>query len=104
MFKMMYKNAFSEPALPSSKIMMSSNGVPVEDRKFLHILEKGTVKKNDHYLVMPNNRIQALRRLKCLKRRFLKDKRFFHNYKNFMNGLLIKEYAKRSDMSPLGKT
>ena len=94
--------------------MMSSNGVPVEDRKFLHILEKGTVKKNDHYiihllfqgdnLVIPNNRIQALRRLKCLKRRFLKDKRFFHNYKNFMNRLLIKEYAKRSDMSPLGKT
>ena len=94
--------------------MMSSNGVPVEDRKFLHILQKGTVKKNYHYvvplsfrddnLVIPNNRIQALRRLKCLKRRFLKDKRFFHSYKNFMNRLLIKEYAKRSDMSPLGKT
>ena len=94
--------------------MMSSNGVPVEDRKFLHILQKGTVKKNYHYvvplsfrddnLVIPNNRIQALRRLKCLKRRFLKDKRFFHSYKNLTNRLLIKEYAKRSDMSPLGKT
>ena len=85
MFKMMYKNDFNEPALPSSKVVMSINEVSVEDRKFLHILEKGTVKKNDHYivplpfrngnLVMSNNRIQSLRRLKCLKRRFLKDKK-----------------------------
>ena len=114
MFKMMYKNDFGEPALPSSKIMMSSNEVSVEDRKFLHILEKGTVRKNDHYavplpfwddnLVMLNNGIHALRRVKCLKRRFLKDKRFFQDYKNFMNDLLIKGYANRSDVSPLGKT
>ena len=31
MFKMMYKNDLSEPALPSSKIMMSSNEVSAED-------------------------------------------------------------------------
>ena len=31
MFKMMYKNDFSEPVLPSSRIMMSSNEVSVED-------------------------------------------------------------------------
>ena len=31
--------------------MMSSNKVSVEDRKFLHILEKGDVKKDDHYVV-----------------------------------------------------
>ena len=43
-FKMMYKNDLSEPALPSSKIMMSSSELSVE----LHILEKGTVKKDDH--------------------------------------------------------
>ena len=30
-FKIMYKNDFSEPALPSSGIMMSSNEVPAED-------------------------------------------------------------------------
>ena len=68
------------------------------------------MKKDDHYvvpllfwdenLVMPNNRTQALRRLKCLKRRFLKDRRFFQDYKNSMNDLLIKAYAKRSDISP----
>ena len=40
----MYKNDLSEPALPSSKIMMSSSELSVE----LHILEKATVKKDDH--------------------------------------------------------
>ena len=102
MFKVMYKNNFSEPALPSSKVMMSSNEVSIEDRKFLHILEKGTVKKDIHYvvplpfwdenLVMPNNRIQALRRLKCLKR-FLRDKRFPQDYlkiTNLIAGAMIK--------------
>ena len=48
MLKMMYKNDFSEPVVPSNKIMVSSSEVSVEDRKFLHILEKGTVKKDGH--------------------------------------------------------
>ena len=47
----MQKNEFSEPGLPSSKIMMRSSEVSVEDQKFLHILEKGTVMKDDHYVV-----------------------------------------------------
>ena len=51
MFKIMYKNDFSEPALPSSGIMMSSNEVPAEHRKFLYIMEKRTLKKGDHYVV-----------------------------------------------------
>ena len=64
-----HKNDFSELALPSSKIMTSSRDVCLEDQKFLHILEKGNVKKDDHYLIplpfrdenllMPNNRIQT---------------------------------------------
>ena len=69
MIKMIYRNDISERA----KIMMSKGEVSIEDRKFLHILEKGTAKKVYHYvvplsfwyenLVMPKNRIQALRRL-----------------------------------------
>ena len=31
--------------------MMRSSEVSVEDQKFLHILEKGTVMKDDHYVV-----------------------------------------------------
>ena len=46
----------------------------------------------------------AKQQLKCLKRRLLRDKRFFQDYKNFKIDVLIKGYAKRSDMSPLRKT
>ena len=58
----------------------------------LHNLVKGTVNKGDHYvvpllfqdknLVMPNNSIQALRRLKFLKRQLLRDKVFSRIIKN----------------------
>ena len=58
----------------------------------LHSLVKGTVNKGDHYvvpllfqdknLVMPNNSIQALRRLKFLKRQLLRDKVFSRIIKN----------------------
>ena len=58
----------------------------------LHNLAKGTVNKGDHYvvpllfqdknLVIPNNSIQALRRLKFLKRQLLRDKVFSRIIKN----------------------
>ena len=51
MLKMSYKIYFSKPALPSSRIMMSSNEVSVEDQQFLYLLEKGTVKKHNHCVV-----------------------------------------------------
>ena len=44
-FKMMYKNDFSEPAHLSRRIMMSSKEVSEEDRTFLYILEKETEKR-----------------------------------------------------------
>ena len=47
----MYNNDINEPALPSSRIMMSSNEVSAEDQKFLYTMEKGTRKKDDHYVV-----------------------------------------------------
>ena len=45
MFKMMYKNDFSEPAHRSRRIMMSSKEVSGEDRTFQYILEKETEKR-----------------------------------------------------------
>ena len=45
MFKMMYKNDFSEPAHLSRRIMMSSKEVSGEDRTFQYILEKETEKR-----------------------------------------------------------
>ena len=33
-----------------------------------------------------------------LKRRFLKDQKFFDDYKKFMDNLLVKDYAKQSEV------
>ena len=108
MFKMMYKSFFF-------KMNYEEQQESVIRRPNVSVyFGKGTVKKDVHYviplpfrnenLVMPNNRFQTLRKLKCLKRRFLKDERFFKDYKKFMNDLLIKGYAKRADIPSLEKT
>ena len=55
-------------------------------------------------LVMPNNWVQAFKRLMFLKRRFLKDQKFFDDYKKFMDNLLVKGYAKQSEVVLSGKT
>ena len=53
-----------------------------DDRKFLDIVERGTIKKYEHYvvplpfldqeLVIPNNKQQAVKRLMGLKKRFIR--------------------------------
>ena len=39
-----------------------------------------------------------------LKRKFKSDPSFLDDYEGFMNNMLIKGYARRSDKSPNGKT
>ena len=116
MFKMMYSNDFNEhDATVADSITSSVDEISIEDKKFLDIVEKNTSKKDYHYvvplpfrddrLVMPNNRVQALcTRLMFLKRRFLKDQKFFDDYKKFMDNLLVKGYAKQSEVVLSGKT
>ena len=68
-----------------------------EDKTFMEIAEKGTSKKDDHYVVplpfrnpnlmLPNNKKQAIQRLMGLKRRFMKDNKFFQDYLKFMDNL-----------------
>ena len=52
---------------------------------------------------MPNKH-QAVKRLMGLKRRFIKDDKFFLDYKKYMNDLLEKGYARRCNETPTGKT
>ena len=85
-----------------------------EDQEFMEIVDRGTSKINDHYVVplpfcdpnlmLPNNKKHAIQRLMGLKRRFMKDNKFFQDYVSFMDNLLRGGYAKRSDASPAGKT
>ena len=85
MFQRMYKQNFSE-----SEIVVS-NSILKNIRTFLDIVERRTVKKNGQYvvplpfrdqeLVMPNNKQQTVKRLMGLKRRFIRDNKFFLDYK-----------------------
>ena len=69
-----------------------------EDQKFMEIVDRGTSKINDHYVVplpfcdpnlmLPNNKKHAIQRLMGLKRRFMKDNKFFQDYLSFMGNLL----------------
>ena len=115
MFKMMYSNDFNEhDATVADSITSSVDEISIEDKKFLDIVEKNTSKKDYHYvvllsfkddrLIMPNNRGQAFKRLMFLKQRFLKDQKFFDDYKKFMDNLLVKGYTKQSEVVLSGKT
>ena len=57
----------------------------------------------DDRLLIPNDREQAFRRLMFLRRRFLKDQKFLDNYKKFMDNLILKGYAKQSEVVQSGK-
>ena len=110
----MYKQHFSESeAVVSDSILKKLSEISCNDRKFLNIVERGTVKRNSHYvvplpfcdqeLVIPNNKHQAVKRLMSLKR-FIKESKFFLDYKQYMNDLLEKVYARRYNETPTGKT
>ena len=94
--------------------MKKLSEISCDDRKFLDIVERGTIKRNgcyvvplplrDQELVMPNNKQQAVKRLMGLKRRFIRNDKFFLDYKKHINDLLEKGYARRCNETPIGKT
>ena len=114
MFQAMYLHDFREPELVGTSTKLRCGEVSCKDKKFMEIVERGTSKKDNHYvfplpfcdsnLMLPNNKKQAIERLMRLKRRFMKDNKFFQDYLKFMNNLSRSAYAKRSDASPSGKT
>ena len=114
-FQRMDKQDFSESETGVlDSILKNLSEISSDDRTFLDIVERGTVKRNGHYvvplsfcdqeLVMPNNKQQTVKKLMGLKRRFTKDNKFFLDYKKYMNDLLEKGYAKRCNETPTGKT
>ena len=52
---------------------------------------------------MPNSKQHAVKRLMGLKRRFIRDKKFFLVYKKYIDDLLEKGYARRCNKIPTGK-
>ena len=114
MFQAMCWHDFNEPELIGSSTMLKCSEISCEDRKFMEIVEGGTSKKDEDYvvplpfrdpnLVLPSNRKQAIQRLMGLKRRFVKESKFFQDYLKFMDNLLKNGYARRSDATPSGRT
>ena len=113
-FQAMYRHYFNEPELVRTSTMLKCGEVSHEEKKFMEIFDRGTTKKNDHYVVplpfrdpslmLPNDKQHAIQRLMGLKRTFMKDNKFFQDYLSFMGNLLRSGYANRSDASPTGKT
>ena len=87
-----------------------------EDRRFLTLLDQGISFQNGHYEmplpfkkenpILPNNKSMAIRRLQCLRTRFKKDKKFCHDYFEFMNSLVKNGHAEKvsdSEKSDIGQ-
>ena len=111
----MYESDFSESlssvchadvSVSSVSLHCHSHAVSQEDKKkFLARMESEAKLTDGHYqlqlpfrqpgIVMPNNRLQALRRAEGLRKRFLGDQKFRNDYTSFMNGIISKGYARK---------
>ena len=79
----------------------------IENRQFLDLMERECSNEGNHYklplplrnpdAVFPNNRRMAELRLKNLKKRFIKDKQYHKDYTSFMEDMIKKGYAEKSD-------
>ncbi|XP_064631350.1 uncharacterized protein LOC135489762 [Lineus longissimus] len=84
-----------------------SQGLSVEDHRFLSIMKDGIRQlDNGHFELplpfkedqvrLPNNRPLALKRLNGLKRRLSRDEMYHRRYTEFMDDLLTKGYAEEA--------
>ena len=85
-----------------------------DDLKFYDTVEKGIVHLEDlHYemplplkdqnLQLPNNYVQAEKRLNSLKKRLSSDDQYYTDYRNFMSEIISKGYARRIDAQSTAK-
>ncbi|CAB4028520.1 Hypothetical predicted protein [Paramuricea clavata] len=77
-----------------------------EDRRFYHVVENGIVHLEDqHYemplplkdqnIKLPNNYVQAEKRLNSLKKRMQSDERYYKDYCGFMSETISREYTRK---------
>ena len=105
----MYEHNFVELQLQHcvKKISINYDELSRNDGRFLDLMDQKAVKVDGHYklplplkdedIQLPNNRAAAMKRLESLRRKFERDDRFFKEYKNFMEELTEKEYARKCD-------
>ena len=77
-----------------------------EDKKFLEIVNKGIGRTDDgHYEIplpfrskdvhLPDNKEQVFQRACWLKRKLARNNKFHEDYVNFMNGIILKGFARK---------
>ena len=103
MLKKIYEHDFVEPESQYSfnnKINFNYDNLSKNDRRFLELMEREAVKINGHYqlplplkdkeLVLPYNRLAAMKRMQTLKKRFERDEPFYSQYKCFMDEVIVR--------------
>ena len=103
MLKKIYNHDFTESYHMANKEMV---GASQEDKRFLQILEEGAKLANGLYEIplpfrrvgvqLPNNKVQAEKRLTSLKKKMARNNKFKDDYIEFMKELTSKGYAKES--------
>ena len=116
MLKKMYMTDFNEPCLKDADpVTKGLKEISYEDKRFLKIMQKEILKVGKHHqlplplrnnnLSLPNNWNMVEKRLIYLKRRFLKDSKFYEDYNKFMEEIISKGYGREANTnSPDGKT
>lgn len=96
MLEQLYNQEFTE-------ISTETTDLSVEDRKWLQKVEGSIQLKNGHYEIglpfktdeprLGSNKGQAIHRANSLKRKFLKNKDFYNDYRVFMENMIQLDYA-----------
>lgn len=82
-------------------------GLSVEDKKWLNIVEKGAKLIDGHYQIplpfksdvpqFPNNKPMALHRVNLLKKKLVKNEKFYVDYKKCLDDLIRSGYVSKAD-------
>ena len=106
----MYESDFIEAKL-GKRLLVDAEEISFEDKKFLEIMDKETKLVDGHYQVpLPfrnanvtflNDKHYAMTRLRQLEKRIERNKSFFSDYKNFINDMISKGYAREAMNQPV---
>ena len=93
MLKKIYEHDIVEPELQHSvnnKINLNYDNLSKNDKRFLELMEREAVRTDGYYqlplplkdkkLVLPNNRMAAMKHMQSLKKRFERDEQFYSQY------------------------
>ena len=105
MLKKIYTAEFNDNG--TLRAAENNTKMSTEDRQFPDFMERECTKEGNHYKLPPpftnpdavfrNNRRMARLRLKNLKKRFIKDKQYHNDYNSFVEDMIRKGYAEKSD-------